>query len=617
MSGIIGQISFDKQTDKHFIKKGLRLIGHRGEDDSGYMMTDYVGIGHNLLSITGDKTRQPVSNQERTIFAAVNGEFYDYEDIIKEFNMNVQTNSDSEMIIQLYQRGLLFKYLESGKLNGEFSFFLYDSIKNKVYLGRDSFGIKPLYIYRHNENVYVSSEIKGFLALHSLAFDPNSLYSVLSMQYHDTYNTLFDEVKQVQPGTVLLIDVNKRTFSEITYFNMSFEENTNTFEENKIILLSTLRNSVRRRIENTKKTGIALSGGIDSASVLALASECRPNLNAYTISFKNGDDYDELKAAEEMALRYSANFTPIVVDENTLLQNLEQSLYHSENVSMNMHVASKYLLFKKMADDGCKVSLSGEGADEILFGYPHFKMDMGYDLSSENNKYVGLDSLSEILNTAKIEKELGFVPTFLKTKYALGFKMHTHTLRDDYLAHYVNHDPASYIIRLYELSKKNKPVFNSSILWSKIGMSNYVLNALCDKVEMAHTIEGRIPFLDREFYNFARTIPLDQKIHMGQEKYILKEAMKPFITDTIYNQEKQPFISPPLFNWQNSKFVYEHLMDVVHSSTILNSHCFDQAKILNMIDLIKRGKLEAGSYDQVIMMIFSLYYLDKNFCRNP
>lgn len=128
---------------------------------------------------------------------------------------------------------------------------------------------------------------------------------------------------------------------------MSFEENTNTFEENKILLLSTLRNSVRRRIENTKKTGIALSGGIDSASVLALASECRPNLNAYTISFKNGDDYDELKVAEEMALRYSANFTPIVVDENTLLQNLEQSLYHSENVSMNMHVASKYLLFKK------------------------------------------------------------------------------------------------------------------------------------------------------------------------------------------------------------------------------------------------------------------------------
>lgn len=104
---------------------------------------------------------------------------------------------------------------------------------------------------------------------------------------------------------------------------------------------------------------------------------------------------------------------------------------------------------------------------------------------------------------------------------------------------------------------------------------------------------------------------------MGQEKYILKEAMKPFITDTIYNQEKQPFISPPLFNWQNSKFVYEHLMDVVHSSTILNSHCFDQAKILNMIDLIRSGKLEASSYDQVIMMIFSLYYLDKNFCRNP
>lgn len=617
MCGIIGQISFDNKVNNYFVKKGLACISHRGQDETGYFLDNSVSIGHNLLSITGEKTKQPVSNNSNTIFAAVNGEFYDYEDIKKELNMNFKTQSDSEMIIQLYERGLLLKYLEQGKLNGEYAFFLYDSTKGKVLLGRDSFGVKPLYIYRNEENVYVSSEIKAYLSLHSLNFDMHSLNSVFTMQYHDTYNTLFDEVKQVQPGTVLFIDVKKRTFSEVNYFNMHFEENSNSFEDNKIILLDKLKRSVSRRIKTNKKTGIALSGGIDSASVLALSSEYTNELNAYTISFKDGNDFDEYKAAMEMANRYGANFNPIEVNEKLLLDNLEKSIFHSEQVSINMHVASKYLLFKHMSQDGCKVSLSGEGSDEILFGYPHLKMDIDYERHIEKNKYLSGMQIPDVdmLDISKIEKELGYVPTFLKAKYSMGYKIKKHLLKKEFTDQYVNSDPASYIIRLYELSKDTNKVFNSTFLWSKICLSNYILNALGDKLEMAHTIEGRVPFLDREFFDFVRTIPLEQKIYNGNEKHILKEAMKPYITHTIYNKQKHPFVAPPLFNWSNNNYVYEHLMDIIHSSSIFNSSYFDQNKILNMISDLKNGALNANSFDPVIMMIFSIYYLDKNYCR--
>lgn len=617
MCGIIGQISFDGQVNNYFVKKGLNCISHRGRDETGYFLDNNVSIGHNLLSITGEKTKQPVSNNVNTIFAAVNGEFYDYEDIKKELNMDFKTQSDSEMIIQLYERGLLFDYLEKGRLNGEYAFFLYDSIKGRVFLGRDSFGIKPLYMYRNNENVYVSSEIKAYLALHSLNFDMNSLNSVFTMQYHDTYNTLFDEVKQIQPGTVLVIDVKKRTFSEVNYFKMSFEENYNSIEENKIILLEKLKKSVSRRIKTTKKTGIALSGGIDSASVLALSSEFTKDLNAYTISFKNGADFDELNAAKEMANMYNAKFNPIEVNEKILLDNLEKAIFHSEQVSINMHVSSKYLLFKHMANDGCKVSLSGEGSDEILFGYPHLKMDIDYEKHVEKNKYLSGMQIpdTDMLDVSKIEKTLGYVPTFLKAKYSMGYKLKNYTLKKEFLDHYINSDPASYMIRLYEMSKDTPKINNSTFLWTKICLSNYILNALGDKLEMANTIEGRVPFLDREFFDFVRSIPLEQKIYMGNEKHILKEAMKPYISDTIYNKQKHPFVAPPLFNWTNSKYVYEHLMDIVHSSTIFNSEYFDQSKILNMITELKNGKLNANSFDPVIMMIFSIYYLDKNYCK--
>lgn len=617
MCGIVGQLSFDKHVNDNFVKKGLEIITHRGKDASNYIITPHVAMGHNLLSITGVPTTQPIYNENRTIIAAVNGEFYDYDSIIKELGFTFNTESDSELIIQLYQKGLLLKYLENGKLNGEFSFYLYDIQKNIILLGRDSFGIKPLYTYKHNNDLFIASEIKAFLALDKLAFDQNSLYSVLSMQYHDTSNTLFNDVKQVQPGTVLMVNLNTKDFNEIKYFNMSFEENYNSLEENKIILLDKLNSSVARRIKNNKKTGIALSGGIDSASILALSAQHTSKVNAYTISFKNGADFDEYVAAEEMAKLYSANFTPIEVDEETLLDNLEDSIYCSEQVSVNMHVASKYLLFKKMAEDGCKVSLSGEGSDEVLFGYPHFKMDLDFEGGLARNKYLtGLQVPDkDMLSTECVQNELGFVPTFIKAKYSMGHKIHTHLLKDDYIAHHIKSDPASKIIRSYNLSKEAKPVFNSSILWSKICMSNYILNALGDKLEMAHTIEGRVPFLDREFFDFARTIPIDQKIKSGNEKFVLKEAMKPYLTDCIYNKQKHPFVAPPLFNWKNSLPVYEHLMDIMTSSAMLNSQVFDHKKILNMIENIRIGKLDANTFDPVIMMIFSLYYLDKNFCK--
>ena len=617
MCGIVGQISFDNIVNDNFVKKGLQLITHRGLDASHLMMTPHVAIGHNLLSITGVPTPQPIYNENKTILAAVNGEFYDYDTIVKELNLNFHTQSDSELLIHLYQRGLLFDYLANGKLNGEFSFYLYDIAQQKVFLGRDSFGIKPLYFYKRQSDVFIASEIKAFLALDKLSFDSNSLYSVLSMQYHDTKSTLFKDVEQVQPGTVLLIDLNTQQFHETLYFKMSFEENYNSLEENKIILLDKLNASVARRIKNDKKTGVALSGGIDSASILALSAQHTSTLNAYTISFKNGADFDEYRAAEDMAKLYTANFNPIEVDEQILLDNLEQSIFASEQVSVNMHVASKYLLFKKMAQDGCKVSMSGEGSDEVLFGYPHFKMDLDFEGNLARNQYLtGLQVPDkEMLNTDWVKNELGFVPTFIKAKYSMGHKIHTHLLKDDYISHHINNDPATQIIRSYNIDKQDKHVFNSSILWSKICMSNYILNALGDKLEMAHTIEGRVPFLDREFFDFARTIPIAQKINGGNEKFILKEAMKPYLTECIYNKQKHPFVSPPLFNWKNSLPVYEQLMDIINSSAMTHSAVFDKQKMIKMVDDIMSGKLDANTFDPVIMMIFSLYYLEKNFCN--
>jgi len=157
MCGIVGQISFGKNVNDVFVKKALEITTHRGKDATDYMLTPHVAMGHNLLSITGVPTPQPIYSEDRKILAAVNGEFYNYETIVNELNLTFTTQSDSELLIHLYQRGLLFNYLENGKLNGEFSFYIYDMNKNEVLLGRDSFGIKPLYIYQRHDDWFISS----------------------------------------------------------------------------------------------------------------------------------------------------------------------------------------------------------------------------------------------------------------------------------------------------------------------------------------------------------------------------------------------------------------------------------------------------------------------------
>lgn len=619
MCGIVGQVSFNKKVNKSFIFKSLESIEHRGKDYRGYKIFEDVSIGHNLLSITGNVQSQPLFDISHSIYAVVNGEFYNYEEIKKELSgINYITNSDSELIIHLYQKGILFEYLKNGKINGEFSFIIYDKLKNKVIAGRDSFGIKPLYLLRENDSIYLSSEIKGFIPLKKLKFDEKSIYSVLTMQYHDTYNTLFEDVKQIQPGTIIIIDIKNKTIEEQKYFEQNYSENNKlSYEDTKIVLFDKIDNAIKSRLRTDRNIGFTLSGGIDSATILSLGSKHIDNKNkqAYTICFENSEDFNEFKDAKAMADMYGFNFNQINVNEKILIENFEKAIIHSEQVSINMHLPSKYLLFKKMADDGVQVSLSGEGSDEIFFGYPHFKMDLNIMDSLDKNIYLkGIQMPdNDILDTSKIQKYLGYIPAFIKAKYSMGYKIHNHILKDEFKYKNNSVDPASDIIRLYDLDKNIPNIFNSSILWSKICLSNYILNALGDKLEMAHTIEGRVPFLDRDIFDFVKNISIDQKINNGNEKYILKEIMKPYITKEIYLKQKHPFIAPPLFDWNNNKFSYEHIMDVIHSKIILESQFFDQEKIFKMIDLIINNKLNKSSFDPVIIMILSLYYLEKNF----
>lgn len=622
MCGIVAACSSNQNFNQSLLIKMLNKISHRGKDERGFFLDNGIALGHNRLSIVGNKGQQPLFNKEKDVFAVVNGEFYGYEKIrqnLKNEGFEFRTETDSEIVVPLYQLfGTSSRFFE--ELNGEFAAIIYDKENHKVIALRDRFGVNPLYYYEKDNNVYFASEQKAFLELGSLNWDDKALNSVLTMQYHSSDSTLLKNIKQVQAGTFIEIDLNTMEIKEERYWDMNYQPDENlSFEEASDNLRLALTDSVKDRINVDRKKAITLSGGIDSSVIWSLASqESDEKLDAFSISFANGGNYDEFETAKEMCEMYDGNFNPVIVNEMDMLSSIEDATYHSEEVSINSHISAKYLLFKEMEKSNVRVSLSGEGSDELLLGYPHLKLDLNNSQNNiDSNSYLsGLQTPDkESLPTDKIFKELGFVPKFLEAKYSMGLKLQNFVLNESFISSM--YDPIKDILNPLSMPKMDN-VYQSTYLWTKICLGNYILVGLGDKMEMASTIEGRVPFLDKRVYDAVANMPTHYKMNKESvEKYILKETFKKDITKSIYKKQKHPFVAPPLLSWGNEKDnVLMRLNDILSSQSMRNHSFFDVEKIRMMINKINKESNDVkAKFDPIVMLILTLYYFEKNYIK--
>lgn len=623
MCGIVAAFSKNTNFPQSLLVDMMNKIEHRGYDDKGFYLDNGVAMAHNRLSIVGNKGQQPVFSPEKDVFAVVNGEFYGYEKIrekCQQSGYKFRTETDSEIVVPLYQKfGTSSSFFN--ELNGEFAAVIYDKRNHKVIAFRDRFGINPLYYYQKENEVYFASEQKAFLAVDKMSWCDEALNSVLTMQYHSSKTTLLKNVKQVQAGSVLEIDLRTMEIKESRYWDMNYQPDDSMTEKDAMEMVrEALTESVKARLSVDRKKAITLSGGIDSSIIWGLGNQVSDEqLDAFTISFDNGGNYDECLIAKEMCDMYNGNFNPVKVTESEMLSNIEKATYHSEEVSINSHLPAKFILFQEMKKADVKVSLSGEGSDELFLGYPHFKLDL--DNSESNigkNAYLsGLQTPDkESLSTDLIKNELGFVPKFLEAKYSMGLKLQNEVLRSDYIDGM--YDPIKDILKPLNIPKMDN-VYVSSYLWSKICLGNYILVGLGDKMEMASTIEGRVPFLDHRVYQAAQKIPTHLKMTKDSvEKYILKETFKNDITPLIYQKQKHPFVAPPLLSWSGKSQaddVITRIYDILNSQSMQNHKFFDVNKIKAMIDNLVKSNDPAlqAKYDPIIMLILTLHYFEKNF----
>jgi asparagine synthase (glutamine-hydrolysing) len=462
MCGIIGFFSSQRPNSEVALHRATRSLHHRGPDGQRHWMSrdGRVALGHARLSIidltTGD---QPIASEDERTRIVVNGEFYGYEAIQRELEQSghrLRTRSDSEIALHLYE-DLGTQCLH--RLRGEFALILWDEVNRTLFAARDRFGIKPLFYAFYNETLYLASEAKAlFAAGVPTNWDAESIYHCVEYGGHPV-RTLFDGVFQVPPGYYLIATDKHIQLHQYWDFNYPATDRAAPLRpdaEYATEFRSALEEAVRIRLRADVPVGCYLSGGLDSCAVLGLAARHHAgSIRAFTLTFDRAE-YDEGEIAKEMAAKAAAEFFPIPIRQDDLADHFADAISCSENLCFNAHGVAKYLLSRAVRNAGYKVVLTGEGSDEVLGGYPHFRRDvLLHNAQGQDPEVVA--SLLEQLNErnpvsrglllpdgeagplTRVRNLLGFVPSWIEAFSARAWKMR-HVFSEAFLAQFRNHE---------------------------------------------------------------------------------------------------------------------------------------------------------------------------------
>ncbi|KAJ7244939.1 putative asparagine synthase [Mycena rebaudengoi] len=569
---------------KSSLEASLDIIKHRGPDSRGtYLSADgRVGLGHVRLSIIDLETgQQPLSDEEGLIHCVVTGEIYDHDRIRAELENeghSFKTKSDSELIVQLYKRNgfnLLFH------LRGEFAFVLYDVKRRLLYIARDRFGIKPLYYTVSEDRILFASEMKAFMGMGWKAeWDITSI--VQGGEFADD-RTVFRGVKKLLAGHFAVCHASGYMKTQ-SYWDMSYPAATTSSSSTIDEMISTIQGhlveAVRLRLRSDVPLAVYLSGGLDSSAVAGIATHLlRENdphakLNTFTLAYLEDPKNDEEPIAGRTAAHLGANIYTVDATEATLVAELEESIWHSEQPNATFHGAGKILLAREVHRRGFKVVLSGEGSDEVFGGYAWLPSEylrsadpaaegLGIPLPSEKERHdlleIPMNRLGIMMPRPKSTDDL---TSPLLAGNALGFLAGILTLSSEIFQPKVFElsgvqdvekcfgeamDPQ---VRLKSVSGHWHPLHVAQYLTAKTLMGHVILNLAGDRADMSSSVESRVAFLDHHLIEYVNTLPPSVKIrpvageHGGwilTEKWILREAVKPFITEEIYLRKKAMF----------------------------------------------------------------------------
>src|SRR5215510_15023075 len=603
MCGIVGMSGpelMENAAARDQIARMLGVIEHRGPDDEGHYIEPGIAIGMRRLSIIDLATgRQPISNEDGSIWIVFNGEIYNHRELRETLlarGHELRTRSDTETIAHLYE--------DEGercveRLRGMFAFAIWDSRERRLFLARDRVGKKPLHYALAGRTLVFGSEIKSLLQHPGVKREVNlrAISDFLSFGYVPDPATAFDGVYKLPPGHTLTFKdgvINTRRYWDFDYsgdLGGGEGRKPEAREEDYVERLRELiAESVRVRLESEVPLGAFLSGGIDSSVVVAMMAR-EMKVKTFSIGFSDSG-FDELRYARIAARHFGADHHEFVVTPD-VCRLVEEIVWHHDEPFADVSSVPTYVV-SKMARQSVTVALSGDGGDEVFGGYERYVVDRRrrrYDripallrrglLRASQALPQGAYGKRFLRNTA-LEPAASYVDSVTYFDRDAQFNLFS----EDALQALGGYDPAERFERTFASLDPRSRLGSLLYLDSKTYLPGDILVKV-DRMSMANSLETRSPLLDHRLIEFAQTIPASLKLRGLETKYILKRAAAGLIPDEIINRPKQGF-DVPIRRWFNRE-LREMLDDTLRSARARERGDFNHRAVLAILDEHRRG----------------------------
>lgn len=569
MCGICGSLSLTgKPVDKELLGKMTTIMAHRGPDGEGQYVSEGVGLGHRRLSIIDlAGGAQPISNEDHSLHIVFNGEIYNFIELREELEGKghlFRTRSDTEVVIHGYEE---WGNNCVNRFNGIFAFALWNSNNKTLFLARDHLGVKPLYYIRLRDKLLFASEVKSLLQDKDVTreVDIKSLGELFSLRYVPSPNTLFKNIKKLPPGHWMVSTANHIQINK--YWNW-IPHVMDVPPEQELIetYQGMLEEAIRLQMRSDVPVGLFLSSGMDSATILAIMSRhvAKP-IYTFTIGFEGGEKTNETADARQIATRFGATHTEMMVGPRDYENYYDRYLWDIEEPVGNETAAAFYFV-SKMASEKVKVVLTGQGADEPWAGYHRY---LGVKLSNFYSRLprVLTDCANTVVHMLPRNERLKRGVTALHepdmlTRFGKIYSFYSTEMKSRLFQDWVKMDIAQ---DGYEAKEALRHLYGDVPGLDPLAQMLYIdtranlpddLLMVNDKTSMANSIEARVPFLDYRLVEFIETIPSNLKLKGFQGKYLHKKAVKKWLPLKVINQKKKGFDNPINIWLQNKMKTY-------------------------------------------------------------
>jgi asparagine synthase (glutamine-hydrolysing) len=622
---------------QHALPDPARMIAtlrHRGPDGTGYLRSPACVLASARLSIidleTGD---QPVANEDESVWTALNGEIFNYIELRAELQgrgHQFRTRSDTEVIVHAYEE-YGDRFVE--QLTGQFAIALWDMRRQCLILARDRVGIRPLFYARVGGHLLFASEVKAILAVApaAAALDEQGLAQVFTFWGTVGQRTVFKGIRSLPAGHLLVVEKGSERLEK--YWDWTFPQGAGrtdlSMEEAADELHALLTGVVRQQLRSDVPVGAYLSGGLDSSGIAALARESVGTLQTFSLTFED-PEFDESGYQRQMAEHLGVRHSSIRCTTRDIGDIFPELIWHTETPLLRTAPAPLMLLARHVHSEGFKVVLTGEGADEVFGGYDLFKEGKIRRFWARQP-----DSAWRPLLLSRLYPYLSRSPVANRHFARLFFGQGLHELENPFYAHMTRWSTTRGIFKLLspemqaslstakpedELTRQLPAQFDT---WSALSrdqyievktlLEGYLLSSQGDRASMAHSVEGRVPYLDHRVIEFVNSLSPRYKLRGLHEKALLRRALSPILPESIRNRVKQPYRAPDSRSFFQGDRPLPYVQELLSESNLRRSGYFHPQAVDRLLDKCRTGRALGAGDNMAFVAVLSTLLLHEHF----